>query len=233
MKIAVISDIHANLEALNAVIARIDSMEINLVYCLGDIVGYGPDPNECIRVIHRRNLRCVAGNHDRAAAGDRSIEKFSPLARYTVDWTKSELTAENREYLKNLPYSIEESNALFLHASPELPEEFRYILNEDDAADNFAYFSTPICFIGHTHQPVIFLENGNGEGKVNHSKRLVNAGSVGQPRDGDWRACFAVYDSQNMQTEFIRVEYDVESTCGKILSAGFPKQLCSRLVIGV
>ena len=233
MKIAVISDIHGNLEALNAVLAKIDALGVQIIFCLGDIVGYGPNPNECVELIRSRQILCVAGNHDKAVTGEHSIESFSQIAKAGVLWTKSVITEEHEEYLVSLPYSIQEHNILFVHSSPDKSEEFRYLLSAEDARESFHYFTNPLCFIGHTHRPGIFCEE-NGITIIRPGKKfIINVGSVGQPRDGNWKSCFALLDTEYYTMEFVRVEYDVETVCKKIKVLGLPQKLADRLLVGV
>jgi len=233
MKIAVISDIHGNLEAFSAVLAEIDKRNIQSIYCLGDIVGYGPNPNECIELMRSRIIPSVAGNHDKAVTGELSIDSFSQMAKAGVLWTKSEITEENEEYLLNLPYIIQEHNIVFVHSSPDYPEEFRYLLSPEDARESFDYFSTPLCLVGHTHRPVIFCEDDKTKEITAEKKFIVNVGSVGQPRDGNWRACFVIMDTEQYTLEFVRVEYDVESVRRKIEANGLPQKLADRLLAGM
>ncbi len=233
MKIAVISDIHGNLEALNAVLSKIDALNAYMIYCLGDIVGYGPNPNECVELIRSRNIPTIAGNHDKAVTGELSIESFSQVARVGVLWTQSVITAENKKFLNDLPYSIQEHNILFVHSSPDYPEEFRYLLSPEDARESFDYFSNPLTFVGHTHRPVVFCEDNRTIEISLDKKFIVNVGSVGQPRDGNWKACFVLFDTEQYKLEYIRVEYDVEVVRKKIETIGLPQKLADRLLVGM
>ena len=233
MKIAVISDIHGNLEALQAALMQIDVMEINSVYCLGDIVGYGANPNECIDLIQARNILSVVGNHDKAAIGEIPVEKFSEAARLAIEWTQSILSPFHREFLSGLPYCRQDHHAMFVHASPDSPEKFRYLFDQEDTSESFPSFSEPICFVGHTHRPEIFCEDGTTQIISPNDKFIINVGSVGQPRDGNWRPCFVTYDTEKFTIEFIRIEYNAEVPRQKILSAGLPKKLADRLLIGI
>lgn len=233
MKTAVISDIHGNIEALNSVLQRIDTLSISNIVCLGDIVGYGASPNECIDLLCSRNIQSVVGNHDKAVTGELSIENFSLVAKLGVEWTRSVIHKEHSDFLRKLHYSFESNESLFVHSSPDLPQLFRYLFTQDDAAESFEAFDNNICFIGHTHRPVVFCEDSVTT-KVAVGKRfIVNVGSVGQPRDGDWRACFLVYDNEQFTIEHIRVEYDVEAAAAKIINAGLPQKLADRLTLGV
>ncbi len=233
MKTAVISDIHGNVEALESSLERIDSMNISNIICLGDIVGYGASPNECVDLIRSRNIRSVVGNHDKAVTGELSIENFSLIAKLGVEWTRSIILKDHVDFLSSLPYSLESGKALFVHSSPDLPQFFRYLFTQDEAAESFEAFDNDICFIGHTHRPIIFCEDSVST-KVTAGKRfIVNAGSIGQPRDGDWRACFLVFDDEQFSIEHVRVDYNVDAAAAKIISAGLPQKLADRLKLGV
>jgi predicted phosphodiesterase len=233
MKIAVISDIHGNSEALQSVLDRTDTLGISTIYCLGDIVGYGASPNECVGLLKDRNIPCIAGNHDKAVTGELSIDDFSTMAKEGVLWTRSVLTEEHRAFLAGLPYQIEEHNILFVHSSPDFPEHFRYILSLGHSLECFGHFSVPLCFIGHTHRPALFCEDGRTLTISPDKKFIVNVGSVGQPRDGDRRGCFVLFDTERYSIEYVRVEYDIESTRKKIISAGLPQKLADRLLTGM
>ncbi len=233
MKIAIVSDIHGNLEALKAVLSNIDELSIPSIYCLGDIVGYGPNPNECVELIRTRNIPAVAGNHDKAVTGELSIDSFSQMAKAGVLWTQSVITEENKNFLASLPLTIQEHDIDFVHSSPDYPEEFRYLLSAADAHESFEYFSTPLCFIGHTHRPVIFCEDFKTTEISRDKKFIVNVGSVGQPRDGNRKACFVMLDTEQYIMEYVRVEYDVESVRKKIEAHGLPQKLADRLLAGI
>jgi predicted phosphodiesterase len=233
MKIAVISDIHANLEALTSVLTRIDALNIASIYCLGDIVGYGASPNECVELIRMRKIPTVVGNHDKAAAGALSIDDFSSMAKEGILWTRSVLTRDNREYLDGLGYTMTDHKALFVHSSPDEPQEFRYLLSYGHAIESFHAFDQPLCFIGHTHRPILFCEDGSSDVIIPSKKFIVNVGSVGQPRDGDRRGCFTVFDTEEYTLEYERVEYDIDAARSKIINAGLPKKLGDRLLVGM
>lgn len=233
MKVAIISDIHSNLEALTAVIEEIDRRNVQTIICLGDVVGYGANPNECIELLKERTIPCVAGNHDKAVIGEKDISDFSDNAKAGVRWNREHLSEWNFEFLKRFPLLMENDNALFVHASPDYPEEFRYLIFPADAVASFRYCSQPVCFVGHTHRPAIFCEDMATVKLTKEKKFIVNVGSVGQPRDGDWRACFALFDTELWDVSYIRVEYDVKTAREKILDAGLPRKLGDRLLVGV
>lgn len=233
MKIALLSDIHGNFEALSSILTELDKHEIRTMYCLGDIVGYGASPNECVEELLRRAIPCIAGNHDKAVTGDLPLTDFSTLARFGVEWTQSHLRPDYQEYLAGLPMTIENEQMLLVHSSPEAPEEFRYVFTEEDAAESLQFLAVQLCFIGHTHRPAIFCDDGVSRALQRGKKFLVNVGSIGQPRDGDWKACCAVFDDEQYTLHYLRVEYDVASARRKILEMGLPKKLGDRLIVGV
>jgi predicted phosphodiesterase len=243
MRTAVIADIHANLEALHAVLARIEVLGADETVCLGDIVGYNADPNECVDILRARNIRCILGNHDACAAGLEDPDSFNPVAQRAVLWTRAELTGENRVFLKNLPREQRVGNIFFFHGS--IHDTNRYILYMNDATDNFNQLagmgdSLQIGFFGHTHvravlyyyQRAVSVELAPDLKLAEEKRYLINPGSIGQPRDGDPRASFLVYDADDHRVTFNRVEYDVHACQDKIIRAGLPSQLAERLASG-
>jgi predicted phosphodiesterase len=232
MKIAIISDIHSNLEALEAALGVIKKRNIDEVICLGDVIGYGANPNECIDLIRKATPYVLLGNHDEAAIDLSRTEYFNPFARIAAEWTHQQLTEENKDFIAQLPFSIERNGVHFVHSSPYQPEEWHYILSPADAQLNFAYFMESICFVGHSHVPGIFCEDIWTRDVVAGKKFIVNVGSIGQPRDNDWRLSFGVFDTELWRYENIRVEYDVNSASKKIRTAGLPKALADRILVG-
>jgi diadenosine tetraphosphatase ApaH/serine/threonine PP2A family protein phosphatase len=245
MKAGIISDIHGNLEALLAVERELNKLGVDEVWCLGDVVGYGPNPNECVAKVQEMcrqpsgELVIVFGNHDEASLGG-DISFFNPRAQTAALWTRSELSAESEEFLGSLPLSLERSGALLVHASPYEPGLWHYIMGIHDAAHAFDHFDHRICFVGHSHYPLVAELDGTVirvvedlEIKLQKKNRyLVNVGSVGQPRDRDPRACFVVYQPEKGLVTFCRAEYDVAACQEKILKAGLPAMLAERLEIG-
>jgi diadenosine tetraphosphatase ApaH/serine/threonine PP2A family protein phosphatase len=244
----VISDIHANLQALLAVLAHAPS--VDEVWCLGDLVGYGPNPNECIeRVRELPRLFCLAGNHDWAALGQLDLSHFNVEARLANTWTQSVLSEEAREYLQGLPVRAEHEGVTLAHASPREPV-WEYLLDTAMARANFGYFSTPLCLVGHSHLPLAFewdegrrrcefapeLFETSATGEIVLSlegRRLIlNPGSVGQPRDGDPRAAYAILDTDRLTWEVRRVPYPVEITQERMRAQGLPRRLIERLAHG-
>ncbi len=241
MRYAVISDVHGNLEALKAVLKDIKKKKIPDILFLGDAVGYGPDPDECVEVLNSECKILLAGNHDGAVLGLTDIEYFNPYARAAVLWTRETMKKENASILKGLPISkeIEDKKIFIVHSTPKEPKQWHYLLTLWDAEINFHYFGNKICLLGHSHQPFIIerLPSGEmltyrGEAKIGETERyIINAGSVGQPRDGDPRACYAVIDDGSVKLQ--RVEYDIEKTQDKMRMYGLPLPLIERLERGV
>lgn len=241
MRYAVISDVHGNIEALEAVLRDIGNKKITDILFLGDAVGYGPDPEECIEVLISECRVVLAGNHDRAAAGLADINFFNPYAKTAILWTRERVSGKSISFLKDLPVSIEmENGKIFLvHSTPKEPEEWHYLLGLYDAEINFHYFSNKICLLGHSHRPLIIERLPSGEmityrdeAKIGETERyIINAGSVGQPRDGNPAACYAVIDDKSVNLH--RIAYDVEKTQDKMRRAGLPMPLIERLSRGV
>jgi predicted phosphodiesterase len=236
MRIAVLSDIHGNLEALNSAVDYIEKNEIDEICCLGDIVGYGPNPNECVEIISEKCTTVVIGNHDHAVIGLTSTEYFNDFAKLSTYWTSNILTEENKEFLSSLEFTSRKDDILFVHSTPSDPPMWHYILSEIDARHELGHFEEKICFIGHSHFPIIFHTNGfsrKSKLKLEEAQRyIVNVGSIGQPRDGNPKTCFCVYDDNKQEIEYIRLNYDIELTRDKIVRAGLPVFLADRLIKG-
>ena len=239
--IAVISDIHANLEALEATLEDARREGATKIICLGDIVGYGADPNPCVERVHGAAVASVLGNHDAATLDERGAENFNAVARIAIQWTREQMTPPNMEILRQTPLEYVADGALYVHASPEDPNLWNYVLTETDALAAFDCCQEFICFIGHSHVPVrLLLANGTLDVVADPNLTvpqgaralLVNVGSVGQPRDGDWRASYALFDPQSRLVISRRVEYDCEAAASKILAAGLPEVLARRLALG-
>ena len=245
MRAAVISDIHANLEALESVCRAAEQRDVENWVCLGDIVGYGADPGLCLQRLQELTDQVVLGNHDAAAVGLLDLSHFNPYARRAALWTADQLTQAQRDSVTALPLTRESGEALFVHAEPRDPAAWNYVFSSADAAAAMAATRARCCFIGHSHQPfVCCLPAGQDDrvrwnpvqtGRVDlheDDRFLVNVGSVGQPRDGDPRACFAIWDDRENTVEFVRVAYDLAAARGKILAAGLPAYLADRLSAG-
>lgn len=238
MKYAIISDIHSNFEALKTVFDYIDSHKIENIVCLGDVVGYGPRPNECVKMIRDKCQICIVGNHDHAVLGLTDIYYFNQYARDAVIWTRAEITQDNLDYLNNLPYSYEKGEILFVHSTPINPAEWDYILSDNVAREQMRKIEHRLVFIGHSHVPIVF-SNSNGSFikeeislNLENDKYIVNVGSVGQPRNEDPRSCFVIFDDLENTIRFIKLEYDIKTTSDDILARKLPPFLASRLLIG-
>ena len=239
MRYLIISDIHSNLEALRAVLAEAKGKGFDEIICLGDFVGYGANPDECVKtILEQDRFRAVLGNHDSAVIDITQRELFNPVARAGILYSERVLSQESLDHIRGLPMTLN-SNSGFLavHSSPYKPEAWVYVVEPLEAADAFHVMTDPLAFIGHTHFPAIHSDNGSvlpfaadehvkvpSEGKI-----MVNVGSVGQPRDGDWRAAYVMYDDETGVIKIHRVEYDVEEAAAKILAAGLPPMLADRL----
>lgn len=238
MKLAVLSDIHGNREALEAVLAEAERRRAEGYVCLGDIVGYGPDPVYCLERVRNLGAITVQGNHDAAAGGAAEVDTFVPNAREAILWTQSRLDREARGYLASLPLCRTLGWLALVHASLESPGAWHYILDLEEASRCFDLMEVPACLIGHSHSPCLFRLSPGDDLSGGLWKRLaivdgvsyiVNPGSVGQPRDGDARASFALLDTEAKTFELVRVPYDIESCQRKILAAGLPEFLAARL----
>ena len=240
MRYAILSDIHANLEALTAVLADAAGAA-DAVLCLGDIVGYGADPEACVDLVGERAQAVVAGNHEYGVAGRMDLEWFNPFARAAAEWTASRLDRDHHAWLRSLPLTAEVEDATLVHASPDRPEEWDYLIEAGDGFDAFEAFDTRLCFVGHSHRPARWSlgssgpdhERGATDIALESGRRyIINVGSVGQPRDRDPRAAYAVWDIPARRVVLRRVSYDVTAARRKILSAGLPRVLGDRLTIG-
>ncbi|MFC1515047.1 metallophosphoesterase family protein [Candidatus Omnitrophota bacterium] len=243
MRIALLADIHSNLEALSAVESKIKKLSPDKVICLGDIVGYGPRPNECIDLVRANSWQTVCGNHDWAARQDSDVVLFNPYAREAMLWTRASLNAGQRLYLNSLDLTYRDDSHICVHASLFEPDKFHYLdsynLFDRDAA-LLAESGLQILFVAHTHIPAVFIHKGDNlyrdySRTVELSAQyryIVNAGSVGQPRDRDSRSCFCLYDTQSHSVEFVRVAYDIDATKEDILSRKLPGLLAERLSSG-
>lgn len=237
-RIAVISDIHGNLHALEAVMDAIDEMGIRTVYCLGDVVGYGAFPNECVELLRFRRIPTLAGNHDHAALEMTDIQFFNNIAKAAVMWTRERLSEENADWLRQRPYTIVVDEKIFLvHASPDQPEQWGYVLTYGEARHCFECFNEKLCLIGHSHQPaVVELDDDQLSSPIgaeiemrDDCRYLINVGSIGQPRDRNPHACFVSVATDLSFVHYHRVPYDVEAAQEAILSGGLPKELAIRI----
>ena len=239
MRYAIIADIHANLEAFQAVLADIKSMGCTHYACLGDVVGYNANPKECLDIVREMGMPCVKGNHDEYCSSETDLEGFNPHAAEAINWTRSQLTEDDRKWLRDLRYIRLVASFSIVHATLDGPQRWGYVFEKLAAAASFTYQNTSVCFFGHTHVPVAFIRDAQVRGgtyskfKVEPGKKyFVNVGSVGQPRDGNPRAAYVVYDLDEGSIELRRLDYDLPTTQQKILNAGLPPRLAERLAVG-
>lgn len=239
----IVSDIHSNLEAFNAVIDTFPDKKEKKILCCGDIVGYGANPDECVEKIISLNAITVMGNHDAACAGKLDSYYFNPNAQEAVYWTEEFISDKYKDYLKGLPYTYESPAFTLVHGTLHNYNDFIYMNNKDEAKATFNILKTKLCFLGHSHIPGIFeidgenisYAKGSGE-KVflkTGARYIINVGSVGQPRDGDNRASYCVYDEDEGSILLKRVDYDIKTAQMKIREAGLPRALATRLEAGI
>src|SRR5690606_38887586 len=243
MRVLMLSDVHANLVALETVVAA--AGEFDAVWNLGDIVGYGPKPGECVDFIINMNPSAsLIGNHDWAAIGRLQLDEFNPVARFATYWTTAQLKTEHMHYLESLPNRVIEEHWMLVHASPRHPI-WEYVYTAKIAEENFELFDTDVCFLGHTHVQLYISESmakaGMGPAQphdgmvlsIAEERFIINPGSVGQPRDNNPDAAFAIYDTDERTVTFRRVPYDVALTQRQMDKAGLPRPLITRLALGV
>lgn len=241
MLYGICSDVHSNAAAFEAVLQSMKDNGVERRICLGDLVGYGADADECVMLAKENMDVCLIGNHDNVAIKYESSSSFNPYAKQAIDWTISHLSKESVSYMRSLPYVHEENDICFVHASPLSPADWVYITDLEDALDAFDHFVGRYCFVGHTHSPVIVASRPMAIPKIldeyeyviaNTERLLVNVGSVGQPRDRDPRACWCLLDTESKCVRLIRVKYDVSQTQERMRKAGMPSFLVERLVVG-
>lgn len=241
MRFAIFSDLHGNLEATEAVLRDAQEQECTQFICLGDLVGYNANPHECIELVRQLNCPVVKGNHDEQALLEHSTREFNQVAEQSLDWTRAHLTSEDKEWLAALPLSQQVGEFTIVHATLDQPESWGYVFNNLDATASFCVQQTQLCFFGHTHVPAAFVSDGDDRIKRLKTDQLeiepdkkyfINVGSVGQPRDGDQRAAYCVYDDNLKHVEQRRVPYDLSATQTKILNADLPRPLAERLAVG-
>jgi len=243
MKYGIFSDVHANLEAFNAVVAALKNEDLDGYVFLGDIVGYGADPKKCLELlrelIDKSNCQCIAGNHDHAVCGLTDTTHYNKNAKISIEWTEEQLDDDEIDFLLQIPLMYENESFAAVHANLIAPKDWGYILDIDDAHENFKKLKQQICFIGHSHFPIIFVQSKGVEVVYEEvipiksdEKIIVNVGSVGQPRDGNPKASFALLDLDRHVVEIRRIDYDIESAQKKIIKAGLPSELAGRLSIG-
>ncbi len=241
MRIALISDIHGNLEALEAVLADVDKHQVEEIHCLGDVVGYGCDPVACLDTVVKRCKTTLMGNHEYVAMGLLSEEHLNSVARASLSWTADQLSDRDLSLIADFEMTHTVEKALLVHSSPFEPDQWHYIISRDAAETAFDICGAHLCFFGHTHLPMIFSSRPGSSlrQQAGHdflpdpdTRYLVNVGSVGQPRDNDNRASYVVYDSQEQEINFHRVEYDIALAQSKMTRAKAPAMLIERLSVG-
>ncbi len=239
MKYAIIADIHANLEALDVVLQDAKAQQCTHYACLGDVVGYGANPKECLDIVRSMNMPCVKGNHDEYCSIDDTAEGFNPDAGEAVNWTRLQLTPQDRQWLRDLKYIRLVASFSIVHATLDVPQRWGYVFDKLMAAASFTYQNTAVCFFGHTHVPVAFVRDNMVRGgpyakfKIEAGRKyFINVGSVGQPRDGNPKASYVVYDLVEGSVELRRLDYDIPKAQQKILAAGLPERLAARLALG-
>jgi diadenosine tetraphosphatase ApaH/serine/threonine PP2A family protein phosphatase len=243
LKIGIFSDIHSNLEALETALAFLQAEGVNEYLCLGDIVGYGASPEECINRIRELPGVAVAGNHDYGAVDKTPIESFNDAAQQAIRWTRHAISANSKRYLESLPLAEVRHGLRLVHSAPSSPGDWDYIMTQSDITYELETFSESVCLVGHSHTPFVASKhNARAQPQTIHeleftlpnhaSKFLINAGSIGQPRDGDPRLCLLVYDSHSQRMRIHRLDYDIETAQRKIRAAGLPEILATRLSLG-
>ena len=245
MRYAILGDIHSNLEALNNVLLDIEEKKVDKIFSIGDIVGYGADPSDCIDIAKTKFDLTVLGNHDLALVGGLDLDFFSDMAKDAIIWSQGRVECDSINFLSELPFIEEYGDMIFAHSSLYQPEKFNYILSLEDIRKSLDIQDDKrLSFIGHSHIPAIFmvddisgeiLEIRDEDVIVNKKKKryLINTGSVGQPRDGDPRASYIYYDDSNDKISVERVNYDLEKAASKIVAAGLPDKLADKLREGI
>jgi predicted phosphodiesterase len=239
MRFAILSDIHANLEALEAVLADAEAQSCTHFVCLGDVVGYNANPSECVKIIQDLGCPVVKGNHDEQASMMASTEGFNELAEEAIGWTRDHLSADDKAWLADLRLTRQVRDFTIVHATLDTPAQWGYVFKDLDAVASFTYQHTSLCFFGHTHWPTAFVRDDNvrripvGQIVLSPGKKyFINGGSVGQPRDRDWRAAYSILHTDRQVVEQRRVKYDLETAQRKIREAGLPDRLADRLAVG-
>jgi diadenosine tetraphosphatase ApaH/serine/threonine PP2A family protein phosphatase len=239
MKYAILGDIHANIDALDVVLEDARSQGATHFACVGDVVGYNAAPVACLQRVQNLNCVCVRGNHDHYCSHDENLDNFHPLAADVVAWTRKHLSDEQQAWLRNLRYVARIESFTMVHSTLDTPEGWGYVFDKLEAESNFTYQTSTVCFYGHTHVPLAFEKTDTiryglyekirlGLGK----KYFINVGSVGQPRDGDPRAAYVLFDLDEDLVELRRVPYDIDKAQSRITEAGLPSRLAARLAVG-
>jgi predicted phosphodiesterase len=239
MRYCLLGDIHANLEALEAVLEDAQKEKCTHYACVGDVVGYAANPKECLQVIQQLDCPVVKGNHDEYASMDDDCVNFRPMAADAIRWTRKQLTDEDRKWLNELKLVRFVESFTIVHATLDMPQKWGYVMDKLAAASSFSYQSTAVCFYGHTHQPCAFIRDGVVRGgqfekvRVEPGKKyFINIGSVGQPRDGNPLAAYVIYDLHTNLITLKRLPYDIKKAQQKIMDVGLPDKCATRLEIG-
>lgn len=240
--LAVFSDVHANLEALHAVLEDINAQGTSQLVCLGDIVGYAASPAQCLELVRSLGCPVVQGNHDEAAGTDMALNGMHSVAQSGIEFARQKLTTEQRSYLASLPLSSSSKSCQFVHSSLNATSEWRYVMRAKEAQEHFNIQTESLCFCGHTHVPTVWhlsntgnIKSWRGHGRIElpaGGKTLINVGSVGQPRDLCSDACYALCDPQARWVEFRRIPYDIQKTKRKVMRAKLPRYAAQRLSLG-
>ncbi len=244
MKYGILGDIHSNLSALRAVLGRMDEAGVDTLISVGDVVGYGAAPSECIALLRERGAVVVKGNHDAACVNELDERSFNPYARAAVAWTRTMLSEPEKRWLKALPLVATLEHCQVAHGTLHRPELFDYILSLSDADPSLDEMTRPVCFVGHSHIPLTVMRFADDPERTAYTcdtevdltetvKALINVGSVGQPRDENPLTAYVLFDSACRQSSLLRIPYDVEAEVARIAAAGLPRVLGERLRIGV
>lgn len=234
MRLAVLSDIHSNLEALERALEAIEDTEVDAIYCLGDIVGYNANPARCVDLVREHCAAVVRGNHDAAVAANDAVEALPPDGQEAVRHNRRCLSDDQRSYLANLPLTTTVENCTFVHATPDAPTAWKRLTTYPAAQKQFEHFDTDVCFLGHTHVPAVMADT-LGVLQVRHGHRfLVNVGSVGQPRDQNPKLSMGLFDTDTFDYENVRLSYDIDAAAQKIRDTdALPNRLANRLYEGM
>lgn len=241
MRYGIFSDIHSNLEAFNAAVLAYKKESIDKYLCVGDVVGYGANPGECIGELEALAALTVAGNHDQASADLFPTDYFNSYAKIAVLWTRERLLDKDKSFLISLQLTYRNEDLTLVHGTLDNPQDFDYMNNSYAASRTFALLDTDVCFVGHSHKTEIFIQDSRKQVEYSVSEHIdikpgnryiVNTGSVGQPRDGDPRAAYCIYDTEKKEIQIKRMNYDIEAARKKIVASGLPQFLGDRLLVG-
>ena len=238
---AILGDVHANLDALEVVLADCREQGVTDFLCTGDVVGYNAAPHECLEIVRGLGCPVVMGNHDHYVSSQQNLDDFNPHAAAVIEWTRLQLSEDEIAYLAGLPFVATKTGISLVHATMDRPDDFGYVFDHLQAEAHFSHQVTPLCFHGHTHCPMIYEKQLSGVYRIDAQdfklpigrKYFINVGSVGQPRDGDPRASYVLYDPLSRVVRFRRLAYDVAAAQARIRAAGLPERLAQRLEVGL